>query len=231
MKNIVSQSSHSSSRKAGFTVVELLVAITIVTVLATLAFAVSRRAIFGADRATCVNIMRQYGTAMTGYLGDNNNRMPHVEVNLQKPNYRNEGDWHIFAKLYPYFGLERQSKVTALPENLVCPSFRKRFPNWNADGTGSVAGNVCFMNQDQSINGRRIYGTQRSHKDQYGPMSYASLVKGTDETPLSSILFLSDGHHPTEQDDPVHGKMRNHLFLDFHVESLPAGQVVSGVSP
>ena len=205
--------------------------ITILTVLAALIFSIGRKAIFSADRAACVNIMRQYGTAMAGYLDDHNNRMPHVEVNLQKPNYRHGGDWHIFAKLYPYLGLETQSKVTALPENLVCPSFRKRFPNWNADGTGSLAGNVCFMNQDQSINGRRIYGTQRNHNDQYGPMTYASVVSGTDETPLSRILFLADGHHPTEKDDPVHGKMRNHLFLDFHVESVPAGQVPIGISP
>lgn len=147
------------------------------------------------------------------------------------PRYRHENDWHIFAKLYPYLGLEKKSEPTALPDNLVCPAWRKRFPNWNDDGTGTVAGNVCFMNQDQSINGRRIYGTQQNARDQYGPMSYAAVANGTKETPLSRILFLADGHHPTEKEDPVHGKTRNYLFLDFHVESLPVGEVDLFISP
>jgi prepilin-type N-terminal cleavage/methylation domain-containing protein/prepilin-type processing-associated H-X9-DG protein len=215
----------------GFTLVELLVAIAIVIVLAALSFVAIRSTTASGHRATCVNIMRQYGLAMNGYLGDNHNMMPYIQVNLQKPFYRHQNDWHIFAKLYPYLGLESQSKPTALPDELVCPAWRKRFPNWNSDGSGTVAGNAYFMNQDQSINGRRIYGTQQNAKNQYGPMSYAVAVNGTEKTPASRILFLADGHHPTEKEDPVHGKMRSYLFLDFHVESLPADQVELFISP
>lgn len=211
--------------------VELLVVVAILIILAALIFSVSRKAISSAHRVGCTNILRQYGAATGGYLSDHNNMMPAIQVNLQKPFYRNEYDWHIFAKLYPYFGLERQSRSTALPDSLVCPAFRQRFPDWNSDGTGTVAGNAYFMNQDQSVNGRRIYGTQRNARDQYGPMSYASVANGTDRTPLSSILYLADGHHPTEKDDPVHGTMRNYLFLDFHVESLPVGKIESTISP
>ena len=87
------------------------------------------------------------------------------------------------------------------------------------------------MNQDQAIRNRRVYGTQRNQSEHYGPMNYASVVNGTEKTPLSRILFLADGHHPTEKDDPVHGKTRTHLFLDFHAESLPAGPVELTVSP
>ena len=221
----------SSSRKTGFTIVELLVVVAILMTLAALIFSVSKKAFASADRVTCVNIMRQYGTATAGYLSDHNNMMPAIGVNQQRPCYRREGDYHIFGKLFPYFGLERQPKWAPLPDNLVCPAWRKRFPDWKAGGTGRAAGSVCGMNQDQRVNGRRIYGTQKNATDQYGPMSYASVANGTEKSPLSSILFLSDGHHPTEKTEPVHGNMRNHLFLDFHVESLPVGQIEGGISP
>lgn len=205
--------------------------VAILIILAALIFSVSRRAISSAHRAGCTNILRQYGVATAGYLGDHNNMMPAVQVNLQKPFYRHEGDWHIFAKLYPYLGLETQSKPTALPDNLVCPAFRQRFPDWNSDGSGTVAGNAYFMNQDQAIRGRRIYGTQRNARDQYGPMSYAAVADGTDRTSLAGIIYLADGHHPSEKTEPVHGNSRNYLFLDFHVESLPVGQLESTISP
>jgi len=231
MKRPACRIRRSQPGKGGFTLVELLVAIAIVMVLAALAFVVIRSSTASAHRATCVNIMRQYGLAMNGYLGDNHNMLPSIQVNLQKPFYRHPTDHHIFAKMYPYLGLERQSKPTALPDELVCPAWRKRFPNWNSDGTGTVAGNAYFMNQDQSVNGRRIYGTQSNQSTQYGPMSYAVVANGTEKTPASRILFLADGHHPTEKIDPVHGKRRSYLFLDFHVESLPADQVELFISP
>ena len=219
----------------GFTMVELLVVVVIVIVLATVAITVSRKVIESAHRATCVGILRQYGVAMNGYLGDNQNRMPYIQVNWQIPFYQEGGeDWHIFAKLYPYLGLEPQPEPTALPDSLVCPAWRKRFPSWNADGTGTGAPggkSVYWMNQDQAINGRRIYGTQQGANNPTQPLTYAALVNGTSKTPLSRIPFLADGHHPTESPDPVHGKMRNCLFLDFHVESLPAQEVKLTISP
>lgn len=219
--------------KDGFTLVELLVVITIVAVLGALVFTLSSKASEKAHRATCMGIIRQFGTAMGGYLSDNQNKLPQVQVNLQIPFYQDETDNHIFAKLYPYLGLETKSNPTALPDNLVCPAWRKRHPTWNSDGTGMGAGNAYFMNQDQAINGRRLFGTQdnKNPKDPYGGMSYALAMEGTKRTPAAGILLLADGHHPTEKSDPVHGTMRNCLFLDLHVESRPAKDVKLTISP
>ena len=231
VKNPSSHPHTSRLCQAGFTLLELLVVIAIIIVLAALLSVVFRGTFANAHRVTCVSILRQYGIAMNGYLSDHDQMMPYIQVNLQKPYYRKEGDWHIFAKLFPYLGLESQQTDTALPEDLVCPAWRKRFPNWNSDGTGTVAGNAYFMNQDQSIDGRRIYGTQQGANNPYGPMSYVVVTNGTAETPFSRILFLADGHHPTEKEDPVHGKVRNCLFLDFHVESLPEEEAPLTIAP
>lgn len=225
----------SPGDKCGFTIVELLVTVVIIAVLAAISFTALRKFSESANRATCVGILRQYGVAMNGYLGDHQNVMPYVQVNWQIPFYQQGGeDWHIFAKLHPYLGLEGKSEPMALPDSLVCPSWRKRFPNWNADGTGTGAPgtrSVYWMNQDQAINGRRIYGTQQGANNPTNPLTYAAVSNGTNQTPLSRIPFLADGHHPTEGQDPVHGKFRNCLFLDFHVESLPAKEVKLTISP
>jgi prepilin-type N-terminal cleavage/methylation domain-containing protein len=118
------------ARKCGFTIVELLVTVTIIVVLAAILVTVLRKVTESANRATCVGILRKYGVAMNGYLGDHQNQMPYIQVNWQIPFYQQGGeDWHIFAKLYPYLGLEGQSEPRALPDSLVCPSWRRRFPN------------------------------------------------------------------------------------------------------
>jgi prepilin-type N-terminal cleavage/methylation domain-containing protein/prepilin-type processing-associated H-X9-DG protein len=217
----------------GFTLIELLVVVAIIIVLAAITITVFRNVTASAHRATCVGILRQYAVAFTGYLGDHQNTMPNIQVNLQNPSYRDENGNHIYAAIFPYLGLEPQSKATALPDNLVCPAWRKRFPNWNSDGSGTKGGNVYFLNNDQTINNKRIFGTQANHNPSspYGGMNYALAINGTKQTPASRIIFLKDGHHPTEGSDPVHGQMRNYLFLDFHVESRPASDVIPAPSP
>jgi prepilin-type N-terminal cleavage/methylation domain-containing protein/prepilin-type processing-associated H-X9-DG protein len=221
----------------GFTMVELLVVVTIIIVLAAVVFATFRRVTASAHRATCMGIMRQYAVAVNGYLADHQNRMPNIQSNWQTPNYSSQGGNQIYGHILPYLGLETQPKLTALPENLVCPAWRKRFSRWNSNGAGSGAGSVYWVNQDQSIGGRRIFGSQGvdpSSPDFYGGMDYSKISVGTANTRVSNIPFLADGqgfNEPKETTDPVHGEMRNCLYFDFHVESRPAKEVKLTISP
>jgi len=59
-------------RRAGFTLVELLVAIAIIAVLAALLAPALAEALMLADRATCASNLRQLGLALKMYLNDNN---------------------------------------------------------------------------------------------------------------------------------------------------------------
>lgn len=212
----------------GFTLTELLVVILIVVVLAAIALTVVRNAVSSADRAACAGIMRQLGVATATYISDNNGVMPGpIGGNGQAPNYRRKNDRAIFGQLHEYFGLEEKPTVTALPENLVCPAYRRRCKDWNSDGTGTRY-NVFTMNQDQEIHGTRIWGSQNTTPgNPYGPMRYGIVANGTDRTPVSKIIYLAD-ECPTELKNPVHGSYRNFLFLDFHVESLPASPELTG---
>lgn len=68
------------SREAGnrgFTLIELLVVIAIIAVLATLIFVALRQSMASARRAACVSNLRQIGTAIFAYAGDNNGQIPY----------------------------------------------------------------------------------------------------------------------------------------------------------
>jgi prepilin-type N-terminal cleavage/methylation domain-containing protein/prepilin-type processing-associated H-X9-DG protein len=221
---------------SGFTLTELLVVIVIVAVLAATAFTITRQVVAKAHQAGCVAVMRQVGIATGAYISDNNDRMPGpIGANGQLPYHTGRSDTTpsgktLFSQLGPYLGLEDKSELTGLPDSLVCPAFRKHFPGWNANGQGTLGGNlgnptptpggrgrVYFMNQDLVLSGKRVFGPQDDSQaaNQPDTIRHSVVAAGTPRTPVSKIVMLMD-FEPT-----MHGKSRNYLFLDFHVESLP----------
>ncbi len=205
--------------KQGFTLTELLVVIAIIAVLSSISFTVFFRATAASHRVGCINVMHQVGVGLSGYMADNGRLPGPMSSNGQSPNYKNPNGPALFHQLMPYLGLEEQSSTTGLPDSLVCPAFRKRYPGWNSNGHGNQAGRMYRLNQDQRIRGKRIWGPQSVDDQETGTMSESVVANGTDENSAARIFVLTDGCSD-EMTNPVHGKVRNFLFLDFHVESL-----------
>lgn len=65
-----------SATPRGFTILELLMVITITAALAALAIPASNRLIHRARAASCMNNLRNIGASLHLYLADNNNTMP-----------------------------------------------------------------------------------------------------------------------------------------------------------
>jgi prepilin-type N-terminal cleavage/methylation domain-containing protein len=64
--------------KRGFTLIELLVVISIIAILAAILFPVFGRAKAAAKQTVCISNLKQIGTAMTLYMGDNDDIFPYA---------------------------------------------------------------------------------------------------------------------------------------------------------
>jgi len=70
-------------RKA-FTLIEVIVVVTIIAVLAAILFPVFARAKASAKQATCLSNLKQIGAAMTMYMGDSDGVFPHAVDPIDK---------------------------------------------------------------------------------------------------------------------------------------------------
>lgn len=70
----------NGSRYGGFTIVELLVVIVIIAILVAIAVPMVNSGIQSAKKANCLSNLKQIGTGLELYLGDNNQIMPELEA-------------------------------------------------------------------------------------------------------------------------------------------------------
>ncbi len=72
-------------KSKGFTLIELLVVIAIIAILAAILFPIFQRAKGMAKVAGCIDNLKQYGSAMSLYLSDSNERYPWAGANTNVP--------------------------------------------------------------------------------------------------------------------------------------------------
>jgi len=212
-------------RSRGFTLIELLTVITIIALLAALVFAGSQKMISSADSVGCLNNLRQIGVAVTLYAGDHQGSLPGPCDNSIRTTYRiNNNDFGAF--LAPYWNLPPADTVTRNAPVLMCPAWKRRMKA--SDGK-------CYWNPPR-IKG--YYNADGSPK--YFPFKGAPDSPLRIQTLLSITNFMASKQWmiqdfdqinnsqvamPGQAATPVHGSIRNVLFFDNHVESVPASTV------
>ena len=93
----------AKTKRLGFTLAELLVAIAILGILAAITFPVFRAAVDAAKRTVCINNYSQIGKALLLYQGDYDDRVP--PVNYKDVDFTNPGDDRTWVQtLLPYAG-------------------------------------------------------------------------------------------------------------------------------
>ena len=73
------QTPFNTARRSGFTLIELLVVIVIIAILASVAFPVFNMVKEGANSSTSKANLRNIGTALNAYQGDNDGKYPAIE--------------------------------------------------------------------------------------------------------------------------------------------------------
>lgn len=188
-----------------FTLIELLAVIAIVGVLTTLAYA-GVGAVIGKGHTTrCLANMRQVGTAIQMFVGENGGRLPSVE-------HRQQISWT--NTLAAYLGTNFIGRCRALRE--YPPQMRVTY-GWNDMLVDPLSYEGIQLSQVTQPSATMVLAEKQAGGDFRDHFHFGrSLgIRGR----ISMAAFEGDVN------TTAHGSKANYLFLDGHAESLTPGEV------
>jgi prepilin-type N-terminal cleavage/methylation domain-containing protein/prepilin-type processing-associated H-X9-DG protein len=215
---------------SAFTLVELLVVITIIAVLAGLIFAAFGKIRAMGDRTKCLSNLRQIGTAMGSHMADHDGFLPGPLWTWQSCWFRKYDYGSLGTVLAPYTGISPEEGTQKVPI-LVCPAWQRDAPYQEDE--------LYIMNSEVMSEGTKInpWGDADIVDQNGGPGldpdgrdSPRKIAGFTDVTPSQTWALQEwdqqfDGPRgPTWSGiakKPVHRESRNALFFDFHVAPIP----------
>jgi prepilin-type N-terminal cleavage/methylation domain-containing protein len=189
---------HSSGRRAGFTLVELLVVISVLGILSSLFLPAIGRSKALASRAQCMNNLRQIGSAVRLYAMDHQGRVPTFAS--EQPFWR--------TGLHPFLGLPPQP--TKSDRIFICPKDPAWFGypysshgfssyQYNGYHTGAGEPRLWWNLDGASDPGRAVLNAEAGAKLQY--FSFHEPRAGFGLKPPSSwqtepknVFLFTDGH-------------------------------------
>jgi prepilin-type N-terminal cleavage/methylation domain-containing protein/prepilin-type processing-associated H-X9-DG protein len=210
-------------RSNAFTLVELLVVIAIIGVLIALLLPAVQSAREAARSAQCKSQMRQIGLATLRYCDTNNGEFPR--------NYHGGDGASWIYGLAPYM-----ESVDAIR---ICPSDPIADERFKAKGTSYVANDYLFNDLDPHIASDQVRFLRQVGSTSQTMVAFEiadrwAADKGNDHahavdwfTPLNVskgvdwIMFAIEQQIMLQR----HATTSNYLFLDGHVESIPAERI------
>ncbi len=127
------------SRFSAFTLLELLVAISILAILATLVVTAVNRGTESARATACTSNLRVLGVALNGYLGDNNNLMP----TLVGGRTSKDEEVMVIDNVLDRYATDAKAFACPSDKQYAAASGTSYF--WNAALNGQAVGSLNFM--------------------------------------------------------------------------------------
>ncbi|MEA3209348.1 MAG: hypothetical protein QOE70_2405 [Chthoniobacter sp.] len=231
---------HAPSSAPAFTLVELLVVISIIAILAGLLLPVLGRVQEGANSTKCTSNLRQIASAINAYTIDHDGRLPGPLAISQYPKAEaaDAPDQQLVRKIAKYLGFSEDTSIPT-PDRanvLICPSYAREIKLLN--GPSFVLNPKKMTDLDQSPFGDSVGNKEPVTKagltawqelDDTGAQSPVQLtrlwlMKDADQEDFKA--GAAGGSPPSGVDKmplkPVHRDHRNALFYDWHVGKLDA---------
>jgi len=231
----------------GFTLIELLVVIAIIGILASLIIPAVSSAKRTAQRAACVSNLKQIGTAIISWIGDNDGAInscypaipPTYSYHSTTPPGVSHSPYNLGDYLAPYLGLATNNVSTeSIIPVMACPAFKaamqSAYPQdwWKSAEYGRTQKYVppkSRLKSDPFDGSTTLAGVTMDPNDAYNAgavgASKVPVLGEVDQKNKPNNFGTSAAASRPLPSDPVHGTTRNYLFLDAHVESMKADPV------
>jgi prepilin-type N-terminal cleavage/methylation domain-containing protein len=216
--------------RSAFTLIEVLVSISIVAILAALVLAGSRAALTQASRAAATANLRQISVAILTYVSENDGSLPGPLNIGQVPRYSKNVTDTLGYKLWSYVGLPTPTVADQPFSLLSSPNFLK----YRKDPTSAS----YAMNQQIVVSGTtcKPWGVQGSSQpiksvtlasilaDQTNGLSGTWAMTEVDRKNVSEVTGADPGWKNKLPVAPIHGDVRITIFFDWHAEPVPVAQ-------
>ncbi len=231
--------------KNGFSLMELMTAICIIVILGAVSMPFAKVLRSQGENIRCVSNLRQLGSGILSYTADNDGFLPGPLLSGQYPFTDSLPAYGRYSQLSnllkSYLDFRGEEAQRGRDNILICPAFKRAVPDYAA----AVAYGVNIqVRMDGKPEPRQPFGYANEldwltfqSDENYPPMRLAALARIQDENSrsLASQTYairdadVQDGRFKglkpasgsTLAKAPVHGRHRNALFFDFHVEAMP----------
>jgi prepilin-type N-terminal cleavage/methylation domain-containing protein len=219
--------------KPAFTLLELLVVITIVAALAAVLFTLTAGMRRNASSATSVANLRQLGTAILTYASDSNSTLPGPVLTDNFPKYQNNALSGQLAWLLNDYLTSVPQPDNSQPRIFYSAALDYPAAKTNAKNSKSPPKPtyVVFARQTDTVSGVQFYPLGNYNPNSSGnrtpPMTTTQLsAKETRGKPwiteIDQIIRPSSSTYGSPK-EPPHGKFRNTLMFDYSVKAIPLG--------